>query len=479
MTARAGRGRPGRPYRRPAPDAARLAAYDLLRAVEDRDAYANLVLPGLLRDRGITGRDAAFATELAYGTLRGLGLYDPVVAACSDRPLELVDPPVRDVLRLGVHQLLALRVPSHAAVAATVELARAVVGDGRASFVNAVLRRVSGRDLDTWVATVAPDRDADPIGHLAVARSHPRWVVQAFRDALGSLDEAAAVLAADNLAPRSRSWPGRAAWPCRPGRRWGRARAWSPLAARLPGGDPLGPRGGPLRPGRRPGRGQPAGRARARGRPGRGPRLPPGWTCAPVRAARPRCSPGWAASAARRSSRSRRSPTAPRSSTGPCTPVRSARRHRRHRRQSTPSRSWRTAATARGDPAASTGSWPTCRAPASVPCGAVPRPAGAAAPPTSRPSRRCSATCSAPPPTRSGPAVSSRTSPARPTSARPRPSSATSCATGPTSCRSTRGVPPRRPGLGAGPYVQLWPHRHGTDAMFLALLRRTGVPADR
>jgi 16S rRNA (cytosine967-C5)-methyltransferase len=227
-------------YRRPRPDAPRLAAYDLLRAVDERDAYANLVLPALLTERGLDGRDAAFSTELGYGTLRGRGTYDAVLAACSDRPLHLLDPPVLDVARLGAHQLLAMRVPSHAAVSATVELGRAVLGEGRAKFVNAVLRRVGAQDLGAWVAQVAPAYDVDPVGHLAVGHSHPRWVVSAFLDALGgSLEEVAALLAADNVGPAVSlvARPGRAevgellAAGAEPGR-------WSPVAATLPGGDP-------------------------------------------------------------------------------------------------------------------------------------------------------------------------------------------------------------------------------------------------
>ena len=112
----------GRPTRAAAPDAPRVAAYDLLKAVAVEDAYANLALPTLLRERHLTGRDAAFATELAYGTLRGQGTYDAVLATCVDRPLADVDVPVLLVLRLGAHQLLAMRVPTHAAVSATVEL---------------------------------------------------------------------------------------------------------------------------------------------------------------------------------------------------------------------------------------------------------------------------------------------------------------------------------------------------------------------
>ena len=232
--------RPGPRRGRPHPDAARRVAFDLLRAVDERDAYANLAMPALLRERGLDQRDAAFATELAYGTLRGRGTYDAVLGACVDRPLDQVDPPVLDLLRLGAHQLLAMRVPAHAAVAATVELARAVAGEGRGSFVNAVLRRVGRTDLPGWLAQVAPAYDTDPVGHLAVVHSHPRWVVSALRDAIGgSLEHTAALLAADNVPPEVAlvARPGRSdvdellAAGARPGR-------WSPYAALLPGGDP-------------------------------------------------------------------------------------------------------------------------------------------------------------------------------------------------------------------------------------------------
>ncbi len=237
---KAGAKPPPRKHRRPRPDAPRQAAFDLLRAVDERDAYANLVLPALLRERGLDGRDAAFATELAYGTLRGRGQYDAVLARCVDRPLDQVDPAVLDLLRLGCHQLLAMRVPSHAAVGATVELARASVGEGRASFVNAVLRRVAVSDLEQWMSEVAPDRSVDPIGYLAVSQSHPAWVVQAMRDALGgSLAATEELLAADNERPGVSlvARPGRStvqdllAAGAEPGR-------WSPYAATWPSGAP-------------------------------------------------------------------------------------------------------------------------------------------------------------------------------------------------------------------------------------------------
>jgi 16S rRNA (cytosine967-C5)-methyltransferase len=185
--------------------------------VAARQSYANLLLPRLLAERGITGRDAALATELSYGTLRGLGTYDAVLAACSDRPLDKLDPPVLQVLRLGAHQLLATRVAAHAAVATSVDLARAVAGPRVAGYVNAVLRRVATRDLDAWLPLVAPDPAADAEGYLAVRYSYPRWIVAAYRDALGPAadTELAAALAAGNERPGLRWPPSPAARPAR------------------------------------------------------------------------------------------------------------------------------------------------------------------------------------------------------------------------------------------------------------------------
>ena len=173
--------------RRPDP---RRTAYDVLAAVHEREAYANLLLPRLLTERGLAGRDAALATELTYGTLRGQGSYDAVLTACSDRPLDKLDPPVLLVLRLGTHQLLSTRVGAHAAVATSVDLAKSVAGPRVSGYVNAVLRRVATRDFDAWLAIVAPSAATDPDGHLAIRHSHPRWIVAAYRAALGDTADA-------------------------------------------------------------------------------------------------------------------------------------------------------------------------------------------------------------------------------------------------------------------------------------------------
>ncbi|MYR05709.1 rRNA small subunit methyltransferase B [Gordonia sp. SID5947] len=183
-------------------DPARAAARDTLRAVRERDAYANLILPKMLRERGIDGRDAALATELTYGSARAQGLLDAVIASAAARPVDQIDGAVLDVLRLGVYQLLRTRIGAHAAVSTSVDLIRSEAGMGPAGFVNAVLRKVSQRDEELWVDDLAPSIADDLIGNLAFRYAHPRWIAQVFYDALGgSAGQLQAALAADDERP--------------------------------------------------------------------------------------------------------------------------------------------------------------------------------------------------------------------------------------------------------------------------------------
>ena len=249
-----------RPKRR-AVDPARLAAFEVLKAVRVDAGYPNLLLPAMLARHGLSGRDAAFVTELASGTIRRQGTYDAVLAACIDRPLRKVEAKVLDALRLGAHQLLGMRVPTHAAIDTTVTLVRDQVNQGAAGFSNAVLRKVAAHDLAAWLAQVAPD-------DLAVAHSHPAWVVDQLRSALRDrADELPALLAADNEPPRVTlvARPGRATRPPRPRRSRRRAHL-RPPALRRPVLRALTPR-----PVRRPTWSSPPAR----------PRRPPAWsTCA-------------------------------------------------------------------------------------------------------------------------------------------------------------------------------------------------------
>ncbi|MFE7227197.1 RsmB/NOP family class I SAM-dependent RNA methyltransferase [Nocardioides sp. NPDC057577] len=218
-------------------DPARLAAFEVLKAVRVDEAYANLVLPHVLGRLGLEGRDAAFATELASGTLRQQGTYDAVLAACIDRPLAKVEAKVLDVLRLGAHQVLSMRVPDHAAISTSVDLTRSKVGQGPAGFVNAVLRKLTRKSLDEWVAEVAPARERDHDGWASVAFSHPRWVVERLAEAVGR-DQVDALLEADNAPPS-------VTLVARPGRATvaelgGTPTPYSPFGVTLDSGSPAG-----------------------------------------------------------------------------------------------------------------------------------------------------------------------------------------------------------------------------------------------
>jgi 16S rRNA (cytosine967-C5)-methyltransferase len=208
----------------------------VLDGVSSRAAYANLLLPQLLRERPeLQDRDAAFATQLAYGTLRAQGTLDAVLTGLVSRPLAELDPRVLDLLRLGAYQLIDLRVPSHAAVDTTVDLTRGIVGTGASGLVNAVLRKVAaGGDRAQWLAALGAEGD----DRLALATDHPRWIMDAWRDALGNEDELEAALLADDVAPEVHLVARRVGREALAEESGGSPGPWSPFAVRLPGGDP-------------------------------------------------------------------------------------------------------------------------------------------------------------------------------------------------------------------------------------------------
>src|SRR5574337_205625 len=232
---------PQRKPRRKPLDPARRVAFDVLRAVSERAAYANLALPALPRERGIPGRDAAFATELTYGTCRIRRLLDAIIGAAAERSPEAINPVLLDLLRLGSYQLLRTRVDAHAAVSTTVEQAGIEFDSARAGFVNGVLRTISTRDEASWTAELAPDPASDPIGHAAFRHAHPRWIAQAFADALGAAaGELDAVLASDDERPQVHlaARPGELTAADLAAAVNGSVGRYSPYAVYLPGGDP-------------------------------------------------------------------------------------------------------------------------------------------------------------------------------------------------------------------------------------------------
>ena len=195
-------------FKSPKPDAARLLAFDLLTEVNRNEGYSNLLLPQALNASKLDDRDRSLVTELLYGTIRMQGKHDWVLSQVSDRPWAEVDSGIADICRLGVHQIHEMRIPDHAAVAATVEVARKRIGESKASFVNALLRSVTRKSLEDWFSPL--EAITDPVERLSIKYSHPEWIVSAYYDLLKSWSEVESALKINNEAatPTLVSWPG-------------------------------------------------------------------------------------------------------------------------------------------------------------------------------------------------------------------------------------------------------------------------------
>lgn len=185
-------------------DDPRLLAFEVLVQVELEGAYSNLILPKALTDSALEVKDRAFATELVYGSLRMQGRHDHFIAAASDRAFDQIDPKALIVMRIGTHQLKEMRVPSHAAIYESVELAKKVVGKSTSSFINAILRKIDSLDFEQLPS---PNQE---FSRLALEYSHPEWIVSSYFDSLKSEDEVRNLLKANNSAakPVLIAWPG-------------------------------------------------------------------------------------------------------------------------------------------------------------------------------------------------------------------------------------------------------------------------------
>ena len=410
----------------------------------------------------ITGTDAAFATELTYGTLRRSGVLDAVISAGAKPRCGRARPAVRAVLRLG--RLPAAAHPGAAARRGLVD--RRPVPRGRRPEAGRAGQRgaAPGRRTRLGRAGSTGSRRAnDPLGRLAFDRGYPRWIAQSLLDALDG-DLAASSTARSTTNDRSThlvARPGRisrdellaAAGP------GATAGPWSPYAVRLAGGDPGALGGGPRPPRRGAGRGQPAGRAGAGPGAARRPRRTGGSTlCAGPggkAALLAGLLPPGARSAGRRMLAPHRARLVRRSLT-----TASGRR-----RWWWPTRPGRAGATA-----ASTGSSSTPRAPDSARCAGGRRPAGDG-------SRRTSMRLQAMQRTLLPAALDALrraawwlrhllAAPGRDHRGRRRDArTGARCGAG---RRATRSCPASRSWATA--LCQLWPHRHGTDAMFLRAL---------
>ena len=176
------------------PPTARQIALQILHTLETQQAYTDVVLREVLRHSTLERRDRALVTDCVYGVIRWQGRIDWLLGHVCQRPLETLTPWIRNALRLGVYQCLWLeRVPHWAAVHETVALARRFGHQGTARFVNGVLRTL----LRQHTTYRLPEATTCPAAHLAVAFSHPQWLVERWLQRYG-WERTQALCAANN-----------------------------------------------------------------------------------------------------------------------------------------------------------------------------------------------------------------------------------------------------------------------------------------
>lgn len=167
--------------------------------VDQEGGYANLITPRELRKAKLEPRDSAFVTELVYGTIRKRSLYDAIIESAAARKLMKIDPLPLNILRLTAHQLLTLETAPHAAVDTAVRLAVKNRHGSASGFVNAVARRISEKSMREWVHNLT--QILEPIDALSIKFAHPRWIVESYLARLGNLDEVERELIANNVNP--------------------------------------------------------------------------------------------------------------------------------------------------------------------------------------------------------------------------------------------------------------------------------------
>lgn len=180
--------------------ASRNLALTLLSEIQEKGAYANLYLPGALNESNLELRDRAFVTELVYGTLRMQLFYDQVIAKAAGRSLSQIDQIPLQILRLTAHQLLTLQTPPHAAVDSAVRLVVKNRHGSASGFINAISRRISERDSHEWLELLSASQDE--ILRLATEFAHPPWIVRAYIARLNDISRVREELAANNQNPK-------------------------------------------------------------------------------------------------------------------------------------------------------------------------------------------------------------------------------------------------------------------------------------
>jgi 16S rRNA (cytosine967-C5)-methyltransferase len=184
-------------------------ALKALISIEKERSYANLALPSFLKDSNLSVADKALVTEIVYGSIRLRGTYDKIIDSVSNRPVDTLDLEVREILRMGAHQLLNMRVASHAAVDTAVTLTKQEINQSSSGFVNAILRKVSKFDFEQWITNLG---FTDKLDQLSIQYSHPRWILESYLTRLGDMNRVEQECIANNKNPKVCviGWPNQA-----------------------------------------------------------------------------------------------------------------------------------------------------------------------------------------------------------------------------------------------------------------------------
>lgn len=183
-------------------DPGRRCAFEALRLINSEGGYANLVVSKVIAENHLNSRDAAFVVELVNTTCRAEGTLNLIIEKASGRKLKTMQPGVIDVLRLAATQLLLLGTPAHAGVGANVDLAGAVIGQRVTGLVNAIARKIGSKTLTQWLAELTKDltEPDQATEKLAITTMHPQWIVEQYRQVLPA-EELEQALLANNIAP--------------------------------------------------------------------------------------------------------------------------------------------------------------------------------------------------------------------------------------------------------------------------------------
>lgn len=165
-------------------DPVRQSALLILHEIDTEKAYLNILLTKKCRDENLSGRDAAFLSELVKGTVRNRGYIDYIIGRYSTVKLKKISPWIINILRLGVYQLcFTEKIPKSAAVNESVTLAKRYGHRSSSGFVNAVLRKISS------VRAEDIPLPEDRVEMLSVKYSYPEWMVKKFIQNFGEKAE--------------------------------------------------------------------------------------------------------------------------------------------------------------------------------------------------------------------------------------------------------------------------------------------------